>query len=84
MISHRFSKYLVVKICTIYVVVIIIQILTGGGEALLPFADDLIICLKKCFHLKSKSASLHTARVSSTESYVYLVLFCCGLSIGFS
>lgn len=47
--------------CVIYTVA---QVVAGTGDGLLPFADDLIACLKKCFHLKSKTATSHVARVS--------------------
>lgn len=40
------------------------QVLQSVGNAVLPFADELIACLKKCVHLKSKTASLHAATVS--------------------
>ena len=41
------------------------QVITGRGDCILLYAEDLIACLKKCFYMKSKFAIVHTARVSA-------------------
>ena len=39
------------------------QLLQNVGAPLVKYADDLLICLRKCVHLKSKVASKHAAAV---------------------
>jgi hypothetical protein len=34
------------------------------GRALLPYADDVLTCLKRCVHLTSKPGSKYAAEVS--------------------
>ena len=39
------------------------ELLQGVGAAVLPYADDILACVKRCVHLKSKTGSKYAAEV---------------------
>ena len=43
------------------------QLLQCVGVAVLPYADDLLTCLKRCVHLKSKLCSKYAAEVCKIQ-----------------
>lgn len=43
------------------------QLLQFVGAAILPYQDDLLTCLKRCVHLKSKKGAKYAAEVSVCE-----------------
>ena len=46
------------------------QVLYNVGSALLPYADELLHCLRQGVNLKSKQASQHAATVSGLTCYI--------------
>ena len=55
------------------------QVLFGQGDALLPYAEQIISFLKSCVHLKCKSAASYAANVGTCISlYVfYIIIYTC-------
>ena len=52
-----------------------LQLVQSVGAAILPYADQLVQCLEKCVHLKSKSGSNHASKVVQQIYSVYIIHF---------